>query len=467
MIYRLPCCSRIERIGRLSSVQSVTDYARLGTALIAFQVTGEGPIDLISTPGSFVSFDISAEDPAANLYYHRLASFTRLIRFDRRGSGASDPVTLDALPPLESYAEEVLAVMDAVGSQQAAIMAGYDAGPMAMLLAASQPERISALILTNSTARYLSDTDYPIGLSQDAADQVADLVAARWGSEDQVSLYVPSRADNPRFLAWFAKVQRMTLSPTEAATYFRAWFDVDARPLLPAIRLPTLVLHRSGFASIPLTHAQYIVDHVPGARLVELPGSDGPFIWEHPELALDAIEQFLTGIGPGGRTNRVLATVLFTDIVDSTRRAEELGDRKWRALLEVHDEMSARCVETQGGRVVKSTGDGILATFDGPGRAIRAATALQDELDSVQMSLRIGIHAGEIEVRDDDVSGIAVHLAARVMASADPGEILVSRTVRDLVVGSDISFSDRGAHRLKGIEGDWQLYSVIRPGVAR
>jgi len=443
-------------------VESHTDYARLGTALIAFQVTGEGPIDLISTPGSFVSFDISAEDPAADLYYRRLASFTRLIRFDRRGSGASDPVPLDALPALESYSEEVLAVMDTVGSQSAAIMAGYDAGPMAMLLAATQPERISALILTNTTSRYLSDTDYPIGLSREAAEQMVDLVAAKWGTEDQVSLYVPSRADDARFLAWFAKVQRMTISPTEAAAYFRAWFDVDTRPLLPAIRLPTLVLHRSEFASIPLAHAQYIVDHVAGARVVELPGSDGPFIWEHPDLALDAIEEFLTGIQPGAPSHRVLATVLFTDIVDSTRRAEELGDRKWRALLDIHDELSARSVEAQGGRVVKTTGDGILATFDGPGRAIRAATALQDELRGVQIGLRTGIHTGEIEVRGNDVSGIAVHLAARVMAEADPGEILVSRTVRDLVVGSDIPFADRGAHQLKGIEGDWQLYSVIR-----
>jgi class 3 adenylate cyclase/pimeloyl-ACP methyl ester carboxylesterase len=429
---------------RLGAVESHTYYARLGTARIAFQVAGEGPIDLISTPGSFVSFDISAEDPAANLYFHSLASFTRLIRFDRRGSGASDPVPLDALPALESYTEEVLAVMDAVGSQQAAVMAGYDAGPMAMLLAATQPERVSALILANTTSRYLSDGDYPIGLSRDASEQAVDLAAETWGTEGQVSLYVPSRADDARFLAWFAKVQRMTISPTAAAAYFRAWFDVDARPLLPAIRLPTLVLHRSGFSSIPLTHAQYIADHVAKARMVELPGSDGPFIWEHPELALDAIEEFLTGVRPGAPSHRVLATVLFSDIVDSTRRAEELGDGKWRTLLDVHDDLAARSVEAQGGRVVKTTGDGILATFDGPGRAIRGATALRDDLGRVQINVRIGIHAGEIEVRGDDVSGIAVHLAARVMAKADPGEILVSRTVRDLVVGSEVAFTDRG-----------------------
>lgn len=258
----------------------------------------------------------------------------------------------------------------------------------------------------------------------------------------------------------------MTISPTAAAACFRAWFDVDARPLLPAIRLPTLILHRSRFSSIPLTHAQFIVDHVAGARLVELPGSDGPFIWEHPELALDAIEEFLTGIRRGAPSHRVLATVLFTELVDSTRRTEELGDRKWRALLDVHDDMATTSVEAQGGRVVKTTGDGILATFDGPGRAIRAATDLQHERYRVQIHLRTGIHAGEIEMRGNDVRGIAVHLAARVMAGADPDGRLVSRTVRDLVVGSDVSFSDRGAHQLKGIEGDWQLYSVIRPGAA-
>jgi class 3 adenylate cyclase len=430
-------------------------------------VAGEGPIDLISTPGSFVSFDISAEHPAADLYYRNLASFTRLIRFDRRGSGASDPVSLDALPALESYAEEVLAVMDAVGSRRAAVMAGYDAGPMAMLLAATRPERFTALMLANTTARYLADDDYPIGLAREEADRLVNMVAEMWGTERQASLYVPSRADDAGFLSWFAKVQRMTISPTEAATYLRAWFDVDARPLLPAIRLPTLVLHRSGFSTVPVSHAHYIGDHVAGARVMELPGSDGPFIWEHPELALDAIEEFVTGVRPGAARHRVLATVLFADIVDSTRRAEELGDRKWSALLEVHDDVAVRTVEAQGGEVVKTTGDGVLATFDGPGRAIRGAIALQDELERVHLELRIGIHAGEIDARGDDVSGIAVHLAARVMAEADPGEILVSRTVRDLVVGSDISFADRGARRLKGIEGDWQLYEVLRAAAAR
>jgi class 3 adenylate cyclase len=441
-------------------MEATTGYVRLGEDRIAYQVVGGGPIDLVITPGSFLSFDVAGEDPAADLYFRRLASFTRLIRFDRRGAGASDPVALDALPHLESYVEETVAVMDAVGSHQAAIMAGYDAGPMAMLLAATKPERISALVLSNTTARPLKAADYPIGLDPDAAEQFAEMVAETWGTGEQAALFVPSRADDPRFLAWFAKLQRLTISPTEAGAYLRAMFDVDVRSVLPSIQIPTLILHRTELAYIPLSHAEYVADHIPGARLVAIPGRDGPFIWEHPERALDAIEEFLTGVSPMARPDRVIATVLFTDIVGSTRRAEELGDRRWRTLLALHDDLAATAVAAHDGTMVKHTGDGFMATFDGPGRAIHAAVELASQLREVGIETRTGIHTGEVEIRGDDVGGLAVHLTSRVMDLAAAGEILVSPTVKDLVVGSDYRFEDRGQHTLNGFEGEWQLFSV-------
>lgn len=441
-------------------MEATTGYVRLGEDRIAYQVVGGGPIDLVITPGSFLSFDVAGEDPAADLYFRRLASFTRLIRFDRRGAGASDPVALDALPHLESYVEETVAVMDAVGSHQAAIMAGYDAGPMAMLLAATKPERISALVLSNTTARPLKAADYPIGLDPDAAEQFAEMVAETWGTGEQAALFVPSRADDPRFLAWFAKLQRLTISPTEAGAYLRAMFDVDVRSVLPSIRIPTLILHRTELAYIPFSHAEYVADHIPGARLVAIPGRDGPFIWEHPERALDAIEEFLTGVSPMARPDRVIATVLFTDIVGSTELAADMGDRAWRDLLESHDAAVRSELEAYRGRVIGTQGDGFLATFDGPGRAIRAALGIGKALSFLGLEVRCGLHTGEIEIVGDDVAGLAVHIGARIVALAPPGDVLVSRTVKDLVVGSGIEFEDRGTHSLKGVPDEWQLFAA-------
>jgi class 3 adenylate cyclase len=252
-------------------------------------------------------------------------------------------------------------------------------------------------------------------------------------------------------------------SPRVVQAYMRAMFEVDARPILPLIHAPTLVLHRSNVQFIPVQHGRYLAEHIPGAKLIELPGVEGPLVWEMPELTLDRVQEFLTGVGRVAEPTRVLSTVLFTDIVGSTERAAALGDRRWREVLNVHDELARRLVEEFGGRLVKTTGDGILATFDGPGRAIRCAAALRDELAGVGVRIRAGLHTGEVELRDEDVGGIAVHIAARVMAAAAPGETLTSRTVQDLVVGSDIVLVDRGAHPLKGIAGPWQLYAVARP----
>ena len=435
-------------------------YARVGEDRVAYQVLGDGP-DLVLTLGAFGHVDLQWEDPATALFLRRLASFSRLILFDRRGTGASDPLPEHLPPPWETYAEEVAAVMDATGSDQAALMATTaEAGPMALFFAATRPERTSALILGNASARYVAADDYPIGFPPERAEAIISRVEDTWGTAEPVATAIPSRAGDERFRRWVARMQRSMASPRTAHTVLRALFEVDVRSLLPLIQAPTLVLHRRDFALLPIEHGRYLAEHIPNARLVELPGADGPLTWETPELTLDLVEEFLTGVRRTVPTSRVLATVLFTDIVASTERASELGDRRWRELLEVHDDLGRRLVEQWGGRVVKSTGDGLLATFDGPGRAIACSVALREQLGDIDLQIRAGLHAGEVEVRGDDVGGIAVHIAARILGEAAPGEILVSRTVRDLVAGSDRALADRGSRRLKGVEGDWQLFAV-------
>jgi class 3 adenylate cyclase len=351
-------------------------------------------------------------------------------------------------------------VLDEVGSQRAAIMAQLDAGPTALLFAATRPERTSALVLVHTSARFAADSDYPIGGTPEEVEAALATFDRLWGSEELAAQLVPSRIDDARFLRWFAKWQRASARPKDAQVFLRAMAEVDVRPVLPLVQAPTLILHRRGFELVPIAQGRYLADHIAGARLIELPGSDVDLTWETPELALDAIQEFLTGVRRTAEPDRVLATVLFTDIVGSTERAARLGDRRWRELLEVHDELAGRLVEQFGGRLVKTTGDGILATFDGPGRAIRCAAALRDELTGIDLQIRAGLHTGEIELREGDVGGIAVHIAARVMAAAAPGVILTSRTVRDLVVGSDIAMTDRGPHPLKGVDGTWQLFAA-------
>ena len=441
-------------------MQPETRYARLGEDRLACQVLGEGP-DLVLTMGAFGHVDLMWEDPGVALFLRRLASFSRLIYFDRRGTGASDPLPERMPPPWEAYADEVTAVMDAVGSRRAALMATTaEAGPMALFFAATRPERTSALVLGNASARYLADDDYPIGFEPEYAEALISGVEESWGTAARLDEGIPSRAGDERFRRWMAKVQRSIASPRTVHVFLRAMFDVDVRSLLPLVQAPTLVLHRRDFQLLPIEHGRYLAEHIPDARLVVLPGADGPLTWEDPEVTLGHIEEFLTGVRGTVPATRVLATVLFTDIVASTERAAELGDRRWRELLQVHDDLGTRLVEQWGGRVVKSTGDGLLATFDGPGRAIAGAVALRDQLADIDVQIRAGLHAGEVELRGDDVGGIAVHIAARIMAEAGPGEVVVSRTVRDLVAGSDRQLEDRGTHQLKGVAGDWQLFAV-------
>jgi class 3 adenylate cyclase len=441
-------------------VQPETRYARLDGDRIAYQVLGEGPPDLVLARRSYGHIDIAWEDPGIALFLRRLASFCRLILFDRRGTGPSDPLPLEHLPPWESYAEELAAVLDELGSQRAAIMAHLDAGPTALLFAATRPERTSALVLAHTSARFAAAGNYPIGATPEEIEATLADFDRLWGSDELAALLVPSRAGDARFLRWFAKWQRASVGPRVAQLLLRAMLQADVRPVLPLVQAPTLVLHRRDFALVPIAHGRYLAEHIASARLVELPGSDVDLTWETPELALDVIQEFLTGVRRGAEPNRVLATVLFTDIAGSTERAARLGDRRWRDLLEVHDDLARRLVEQFGGQLVKTTGDGILATFDGPGRSIRCAAALADELGGIDLQIRAGLHTGEIELREGDVGGIAVHIAARVMAAATPGEILTSSTVRDLVVGSDIAMTDRGPHPLKGVDGTWQLFAA-------
>jgi pimeloyl-ACP methyl ester carboxylesterase len=392
----------------------------LGEDRVAYQVLGEGP-DLVLTMGAFGHVDLMWEDPGVAPFLRRLASFSRLISFDRRGTGASDPYPESVPPSWEAHADEVAAVMDAAGSQQAALMAGTaEAGPMALFFAATRPERTRALILANASARYVADDDYPIGFPPEQAEAVISRVEESWGTGERVADGIPSRAGDERFRRWMGKVQRSIASPRTVHIFLRALFEVDVRPLLPLVQAPTLVLHRRDFRLLPIEHGRYLAEHIPGARLVELPGSDGPLTWETPELILGHIEEFLTGVRATAPATRVLATVLFTDIVASTERAAELGDRRWRELLQVHDDLGARLVEQWGGRVVKTTGDGLLATFDGPGRAIACAAALRDRLGEIDVQIRAGLHVGEVELRDGDVGGIAVHIAARILAEAGP-----------------------------------------------
>jgi class 3 adenylate cyclase/pimeloyl-ACP methyl ester carboxylesterase len=448
-----------------------TRFARVGRERVAYQVVGDAPTDLVFTSGSYANVDLDWDDPSTARFLRRLASFTRLIRFDRRGTGSSDRFLGEELPPWESYVEEVEAVMAAVGSARAAIFGMFDAGPMAALFAASKPERTSALILANTGARYTVADDYPIGVPYEMVDQLVQVAGAMWGTEGQVPMLVPSRANDEAFKRWFARYLRAVAPPASIETHLRAAVEADARSILPAIHVPTLVLHRASSPISPVAHGRFLAEHIEGAKLVEVPGSDAPLYWENADAFLDAIEEFLTGIRRGSETNRVLATVLFSDIVGSTALASRLGDTAWRELIDRHDDTARRQIEASQGRLIKTTGDGIVATFDGPGRAIRSVLSLRGQLGAIGLTIRAGLHAGEIELRSLnassdpgghlDIGGIAVHISARVMALADPNDVLVSQTVKDLVVGSGLEFEDSGEHVLKGVPDRWRLYRVV------
>jgi class 3 adenylate cyclase len=447
-------------------VRPTTRFAKLGNDRVGYQVLGDGPIDLVFLTGMSSHVDLRWEEPLNEYFLHRLASFSRLILFDRRGAGVSDPVPSDQLPTWEQWADDMRVVLDTIGSQRAAIMAWFDGGPMAMLFAAIYPDRAAALVLAHTAARYVRADDYPHGFAPEVAEQLLQMVEELWGTEGFVSIAAPSRSRDEGFRQRYARYLRAAARPREAAAQLRNLLSSDVRHVVPLIRCPTLVLNRTGYRMVTMHHARYLAEHIPDARLVELPGTDGILVTDHASEILDGIEEFLSGIPGGSVPDRALATVLFTDIVNSTGLAAARGDRRWKAMLETHDEIARDQVGRLQGRFIESTGDGILATFDRPGRAIRAARAIQDAIRALGIDIRAGLHAGEIESREGGhrVGGIAVHIAARVTAVAAPGAILVSSTVKDLMTGSGVEFSDRGVHDLKGVPGAWRLFAVEGAG---
>ena len=438
-----------------------TRYAKSPGGLIAYQVLGDGPIDLLWLSGGTSHVDVRWEAPASARFFERLASFSRLILFDRRGTGASDPIPVDAPPTWEEWADDLRVVLDATGSEKAAIFAMLDGGPMALIFAATHPDRTTALILANTAVKTLASEDFPIGVSPEAWEQWIDVFEKGWGTEEFAAMIAPSLTYDPATRTWFAKYMRASSSPRAFAAQARAMSAIDARAALPLIHVPTLVLHRQAFPLIPLEHGRYLAQNIAGARLVELEGSDS-FVTYGPDaaLVLDTIEEFLTGARRVTDPDRVLATILFSDLVDSTQRAAELGDTRWREVLDRHDTLAQKEIEAHKGRMLKTMGDGVLATFDSPGRAIKCALALRESIQGLGIPMRAGLHSGEMELRGDDIGGIAVNIAARVSAIAGPGQVFVSRTVADLVSGSGIRFADRGVHSLKGVPGDWQLLEV-------
>jgi class 3 adenylate cyclase/pimeloyl-ACP methyl ester carboxylesterase len=436
-----------------------TRFAKLGDDRIAYQVVGDGPLDLLWVPGVGDALDIRWEYPPYASFLWRLASFSRLIMLDRRGVGASDPVSLEALPNWEEFADDALAVLDAVGSDRAVLLGANEAGPTAILFAATRPERTHSLILFNSTVG--SQPAVP-DMTGEERDAIEAFVEEHWGTEEGAAAFVPESADDPVQVRFHAKNMRMSCGPRQAAAYLRQSLDVDLTHVLPAVRAPTLVVHRQGPSPyFPIESSRYLAAHIPGADLVVVPGKGGLIIYAKPYAQiLDQIEAFVTGTSPASDTDRALATILFTDIVGSTDKAASLGDRRWRGLLESHDAIANSIVDQHGGRLVKLTGDGLLATFDGPGRAIRCASAFREALAPLGIRIRAGLHTGEVELRGDDIGGIAVHLAARVLELAGPGELLTSSAVPLLVAGSGIEFEDRGEHELKGVPGTHRLYAV-------
>ena len=439
-----------------------TDYAEtVDGAHIAYQVVGSGSHDLVFMGGSGHHVELAWEVPAFAQVFRRLASFSRLIRLDHRGLGLSDPLTSAEQPTLEERASEMLAVLDAVGSERPAVVANGSFGLFAIFFAATYPRRISSLVLDGCYARLARAPDYPFGVPSEVLDQAISYSRLD-DREDTAGLRytAPNALGDPEFVAQWRRYYRFTYGPAQRKAVAQTMVSTDVRRVLSAIQAPTLVLYRSGDRWVGKPHAVYLAEHIEGAKLFELPGDDNLIFVGDSDADLDEIEEFLTGTRHAPETDRVLATVLFTDIVGSTEQAAKLGDQQWRHVLDNHDQAVRRQLDRFRGHEVHTAGDGFLATFDGPGRAIQCACAIRDAVGALGIEVRVGLHTGEIEVRGEDVAGMAVHIGARVCSVADAGEVLVSSTVKDLVVGSVIEFANRGEHELKGVPGSWRLYAV-------
>ena len=438
-----------------------TRYATAGDVSIAYQVVGEGPIDIVLVLGFATHLDLQWESPPFARFFERIASFARLIVFDKRGNGLSDPVA--EAPTLEQRIDDVRAVMDAAGSERAALFGISEGGPMSILFAATHPERATALVLHGAMGRTTWAPDYPWAVPADALrESAAEFIAPYWGQETDamLELFAPSLAGDPGAMEFTARMERSAASPAMVQQIFEMFLDIDVRDVLPAIHVPTLVIHRHGDRVVNRRAGRELAEQIHGAKYVELPGIDHLPWAGDAEAVLGEIEEFLTGARSTPEPDRVLATVMFTDIVGSTERAAKLGDSRWRELLTSHQAAVRRELARFRGHEVKTLGDGNLVTFDGPARAIRCGQAIAQTARAAGLDVRIGLHSGEVEVMDGDVGGIAVHIAARIGALAGAGEVLVSSTVKDLVAGSGIGFEDRGARQLKGIPDEWRLFAV-------
>jgi class 3 adenylate cyclase len=426
-----------------------TRFARSGDARIAYQVFGDGPVDLVVVGGPASHLDLQWDEPSTVRLFERFASFARLVLFDRRGTGLSDPT--EGPPTLEQQMEDLDTVMDAAGLTRAAFIGAVDAGLCAMY-AATYPERVSALVLVDVAPRG--------AFTEDRRQQLLDLIENHWGEGRMLALFAPGRVGDRRFEEWWTRYERASTTPATMRTMTELFMRTDLRGVLPSVRVPTLVLHRRDNALVPVELGREVAALIPGARFVEIPGGD-VWGWADPDNpGIDEIEEFLTGHRRPHEPERVLATVLFTDIVGSTGHAARLGDRAWRELLDRHNEIVREQLERWRGREVKSLGDGFLATFDSPARGVRSARAIIDSLVELGVQVRAGLHTGECELLDGDVAGVAIHLGARIGALARGGEVLVSSTVKDLVVGSELRFTDRGAHALRGVPGEWRVYAL-------
>jgi len=439
-------------------VESEIRYAKSGDVHIAYRIFGDGPRDIVLVPGSVSHVELYWEFPPNRHLINRLSSFARLIVFDKRGQGLSDRVGEQTL---EERTGDVLAVMDAAGSERATIFGWSEGGAMSLMLAATYPERTSGLVLFGS---YASMRTEPWKIPPAVFDAVLERLERRWGRGFLVATNAPSRIDDEAYVRWWAQLERASASPGGIIALFRANYDIDVHHILPSIRVPTLIFHRTGDSLVPVAAGRYIAEHIPGAAYVELPGEDHLIQAMDIEILddlLDRVEEFLTGSRQRPEPDRMLATLMLNDIVGSTERAVELGDRRWKELLTSYYALVRGELQAFRGREVVTTGDGVLAAFDGPARAIRCATSIRNRARGLGIRIRTGLHTGECEIIDEDnVGGIAVHIAARVAAAAQADEIIVSSTVKDLVAGSRLEFADRGTKQLKGVPGEWRLYAV-------
>jgi class 3 adenylate cyclase/alpha-beta hydrolase superfamily lysophospholipase len=439
-----------------------TQYARAGELSIAYAVGGGGPVDVVFIPNWTTHVEALHEFPPAARFLHRLESFARLIWFDLPGFGMSDPVALDELPTLEQWRDCMRVVMDAADSKRTVLVAHGMGAAVAIPFAATYPDRTAGLVLSDASARLYRAEDYPFGFPERTRESGLAWWEEIWGTGRQLELTAPALADDPYELEGLGRFERFAASPGVARAFFRLASEYDVREILPAVRVPTLVLHRVGDRYIRVEHGRYLADRIPGARYVELAGEDHFPFYGDMEALVAEVRSFVATLPEPHEVDRMLATILVTDIVGSTRLASELGDRRWRELLDRHDETVRGELGRFRGQIIRSTGDGVMAMFDGAARAVRCAGAIREALLAQGLEIRAGLHTGEVELRESGPDGIAVHIAARVGELAESGEVLVSQTVKDLTVGADLEFEPRGSYALRGVPGDWHTYAAVR-----